>query len=88
MFGNESVFKRSSGTDELTANSYNLMIGLTLLWGFAVNFLMVKFIPVSVIAGVHPVVFILAYFALCITGCVMFTKSDDQIGRASCRERV
>lgn len=77
MFGNESVFKRASGTDELTANSYNLLVGLTLLWGFVINFLMVKFIPVSVIAGIHPVVFILAYFALCITGCVMFTKSDD-----------
>lgn len=77
MFGNESVFKRSSGTDELTANAYNLTIGLTLLWGFFVNFLMVKFVPVSFITAIHPAVFIIMYFALCITGCVMFTKSDD-----------
>jgi len=36
------VFNRTETDDEIISGStYNLVIGLTLLWGFAINWLMV-----------------------------------------------
>jgi len=74
-----SVFKRteyeSPGT-RISDGLYNLIIGLTLLWGFAVNWLMVKYIPYESIASIHPFFFILGYLGCCFGGVFLFTKSE------------
>lgn len=56
---------------------YNLIIGLTLCWGFLVNAIMVKSIPPEAIANIHPIAFFVGYFASCLFGIFLFSKSDN-----------
>ena len=74
------VFKRSSTTDPIiSASAYNLTIGLTLCWGFAINWLMVTNIDTASIASINPWVFFIAYFASCFFGIYLFKSSNSPI---------
>jgi FtsH-binding integral membrane protein len=66
----------SSGT-ELSAGTYNLVIGLVLLWGFGLNWYMVKTIPVETLLQIRPLFFFGGYFLLCIGGIFLFQKSTS-----------
>ena len=68
----------SPGT-QLSGGLYNIIIGLTLCWGFLVNAIMVKSIPAETIAAINPFVFIIGYFVSCFFGIMLFTKSDNQL---------
>ncbi len=77
-----TVFNRTeaeSSGEILSEAMYNLAIGLTLSWGFLVNWWMVKAIPATAIAQIHPLLFILGYFACCFVGVAVFTKSDNPL---------
>ena len=77
-----NVFNRTyqdSTGEIISASYYNLILGATLSWGFFLNWLMVKSIPYSVVANVHPFLFIVAYFASCFFGISLFTKSDNPL---------
>lgn len=75
-----NVFDRNMSTGKEVSNRlYNLVIGLTLFWGFAVNWFMVANIPVDVLQGINQWVFLGGYFVSCIIGCVMFNSSDNPI---------
>jgi FtsH-binding integral membrane protein len=63
----------------ISANVYNLVIGLVLSWGFLVNWLMVKSIPLEAIQSVNLWVFIIGYLAACFFGIYLFTKSDSPL---------
>jgi FtsH-binding integral membrane protein len=63
----------------ISANVYNLVIGLVLSWGFLVNWLMVKTIPYEAIQSVNPWVFFIGYLAACFFGIYLFTKSDSPL---------
>lgn len=78
MFDTGAVFKRM-GKDELSERQYNLIIGAVLFWGFAVNYLLLKYIPSSVVSSINPIVFIISYFAVCIFGIYLFTHSDSPV---------
>jgi FtsH-binding integral membrane protein len=72
------VFNRTETNDEIINDSiYNLVIGLTLLWGFALNWLMVLNISVESISNINPIVFFIGYFASCFLGIYLFRKSDS-----------
>ncbi len=74
------VFARTesqSAGKRISENVYNLIIGLTLCWGFAVNWWMVGNIPLSTLAGINRWVLILGYFASCFFGMYLFTKSSN-----------
>ncbi len=72
------VFKRTEANGELISDGlYNLVIGLALCWGFAVNWWMVKNIPAASIAAVHPLLFFAGYFALCLAGVWLFNSSRN-----------
>jgi FtsH-binding integral membrane protein len=75
------VFQRRAGlVDEfegLTPAVYNMVLGLILVWGFALNYLMVRFIPVQLIADINPLVFFLGYFASCFAGITICRRSDN-----------
>jgi len=72
-----TVFDRTGHDNpDLTANAYNALIGLTLFWGFLVNWLMVINIDVAVLQSINPLVFYGGYFASCIAGIMLFTKSS------------
>lgn len=74
------VFERTSTTDPLiSAGLYNLTIGLTLIWGFWVNWLMVSNIPVETIASINIWVLLLGYFASCFFGIYLFNNSQIPI---------
>lgn len=54
---------------------YNLLIGLVLLWGFAVNWLMVRYIPTGLIQSIDFRIFLIGYFILCFGGVTLFKQS-------------
>lgn len=75
-----NVFDRKETNDEIISGSvYNLVIGLTLIWGFFVNWLMVLNIPVELISAVNPIMFFVAYLASCFFGVYLFSKSDSPV---------
>jgi FtsH-binding integral membrane protein len=75
-----NVFKRSSTTDPIiSATAYNFAIGLTLCWGFAMNWLMVTNIDPQSIADVNPWIFFIGYFASCFFGLYLFNKSSNPL---------
>ncbi|GGZ02819.1 Bax inhibitor-1 family protein [Shewanella fodinae] len=75
-----SVFDRTSTDDKVIGNSlYNLIIGITLLWGFAINYLMVSNIDPQGIASINPWLFFGGYFISCFAGIYLFQKSDNPL---------
>lgn len=75
-----SVFKRRETSDKLiSASLYNVIIGLTLLWGFAVNGWMVVNISIESIRHIDPIIFYIGYFASCFFGVFLFSKSNSPI---------
>ncbi|BDA58662.1 MULTISPECIES: Bax inhibitor-1 family protein [Shewanella] len=75
-----SVFDRSTTDDPIIgAGVYNLVIGLTLVWGFAVNYMMVSYIDPEAIASVNPWVFFIGYFASCFLGIYLFQSSTNPL---------
>ncbi len=56
---------------------YNLVIGLTLLWGFGLNYLMVKNIPTADLLSINPIIFYVGYFVLALGGVFLFRKSSN-----------
>ncbi|MFB2687196.1 Bax inhibitor-1 family protein [Shewanella mangrovisoli] len=80
MDSENSVFDRRTTDDTLIgAGLYNLVIGLTLLWGFAVNYIMVSQIDPEAIASVNPWVFFIGYFASCFFGIYLFQTSSNPL---------
>lgn len=63
----------------LSRSAYNCVIGLTLLWGFLVNYLIVTNIPVKSVEAIHPAIFLAMYFLCCIIGTIMFNESKNPI---------
>lgn len=63
--------------DFITTNVYNLLIGLTILYGVAVNAVMV-FTCRDFFLRMNPIIFYIAYFVLVILG-VLITRSNNPI---------
>ncbi|NKF49342.1 hypothetical protein G3R49_01945 [Shewanella sp. WXL01] len=77
---NDSVWERvSSSAPEVNPAIYNLIIGLTLCWGFGVNWYMVSTIDPALIDSVNPLLFLIGYFASCMLGVYLFNTSDKPI---------
>ncbi|SUI79072.1 Inhibitor of apoptosis-promoting Bax1 [Shewanella putrefaciens] len=80
MDSQNSVFDRSTTNDTIIgAGFYNLVIGLTLVWGFAVNYWMVTNIDPNTIASINPWIFFIGYFASCFFGIYLFQKSSNPV---------
>ncbi len=76
------IFKRTEAESHggrISANVYNLLIGLVLCWGFLVNWVMVRTIPYDLIAGINFWVFLIGYLACCFLGIYMFRSSDSPV---------
>lgn len=79
MMENE-VFKRSETTAALVSpRTYNFLIGLTLCWGFFVNWWMIQTItPAQILSmGLWP--FLIGYFICCFAGIYLFNTSHKPI---------
>lgn len=71
------VFNReATGEHEISAALYNGMIGLCLVWGFFVNWMLVVNIRPESLWSINPWVFIIGYFASCFFGVYLFKSSD------------
>lgn len=73
------VFERSFGADTISARLYNAIIGAVLLWGFAINAIIVSFVPTPAIMSMNPIIFLLLYFALCFGGIHIIHHNDSPI---------
>jgi FtsH-binding integral membrane protein len=75
-----SVFDRTAlEGNEISASSYNMVIGLVLLWGFGLNWVMLNKISTEAIMSVNPIMFYIGYFASCFFGIYLFQKSDNPV---------
>jgi FtsH-binding integral membrane protein len=75
-----NVFKRqSNGEKEISATMYNLAIGLCLLWGFGLNYVMVTGIDPQALIDINQWIFFIAYFASCFFGVYLFNGSDKPL---------
>ena len=81
MLSTETVWNRRETTDEIISDStYNLTIGMVLMWGFAINFLMVENIdpaPIMAFQASSPWMFLGLYFVSIIAGTMIYSKSDN-----------
>jgi FtsH-binding integral membrane protein len=77
----ESVWSRTEApeSDLISDRLYNVIIGLTLLWGFGVNYYMIQTIPVETVLKIHPVALIGGYFVSVFIGMMLYIKSDKPI---------
>lgn len=65
--------------DKISDSAFNLIIGMTLLWGFAVNWWMVANIDPAQIMAVNKWVFFGGYFASCIGGILLYKASKTPL---------
>ena len=76
----DHVFRREACEDDkiISAHFYNFIIGITLFWGFAVNYFIVRTVnPYYLLQNMNIYVFILGYFALCFGGSFIMKKSKN-----------
>jgi FtsH-binding integral membrane protein len=81
MSGQDSMLKfdvwERTATDAplLSDAAYNALIGAVLCWGFAVNWVLVRFVDTATLQDIHPVLFLLGYLACCLGGVYLFNSS-------------
>ena len=74
------VFNRqTTNHQELSPTAYNIIIGLCLLWGFVINWLLVTNINPATLWTINPWVFFIGYFASCFFGIYLFNSSDKPL---------
>jgi len=76
----ENVFERTEADSAgriIGDHMYNLTIGLVLGWGFLINWLLVKLVEPESLLSIGFLPFIVGYFASCLLGVYLFTRSDN-----------
>jgi len=72
------VFARTEETsagERIEVRTYNLIIGLTLLWGFLVNWIIVASVPYESVASIRPLYFFRGCFVSVIVGVSLFNRA-------------
>ena len=69
--------RRGDNADQISANYFNFIIGMTLCWGFLVNWQMVQSVPPETILAFGFWPFIIAYFLCCFAGIYLFNTSSN-----------
>jgi FtsH-binding integral membrane protein len=72
------VFARTEETssgERIEARTYNLIMGLTLFWGFLVNWIIVANVPYESVASIRPIYFFVGYFVSVIAGVSLFNRA-------------
>jgi len=72
------IFNRSSTDGAIVSSeTYNLIIGLVLCWGFLINWLIVRHVDTAWLLKINPWIFFISYFASCFFGIYLFNKSKE-----------
>jgi len=72
------VFARTEETsigERIEARTYNLIMGLTLFWGFLVNWIIVANVSYESVASIRPLYFFIGYFVSVIAGVFLFNRA-------------
>ncbi len=64
--------------DEITPQTYNMIIGATLLYGFVINMIMVACLG-DFAMSMNPITFTIIYFIMALAGGFMVRKSDNPV---------
>ncbi len=76
---NEIFLRTETNQELISVVKYNLIIGLSLLWGFFINYLIVRYIDTRLVRSIDYRLFLLAYFGLCFLGIYIFNKSMNPL---------
>lgn len=68
-----------ANTNIISTRLYNFIIGAVLLYGFLLNVLIVKSVPVASIMAVPIWIFLVGYFISCFFGIYLFTSSSNAL---------
>jgi FtsH-binding integral membrane protein len=72
------VYNRTRAKGALVSDStYNLFIGLVLIWGLLINWLIVSHVDTAWIQNINTIIFLISYFASCFYGIYLFNTSSD-----------
>jgi FtsH-binding integral membrane protein len=66
-------------THQISAGMFNFIIGIVLLYGFALNWYIVETIPVDSIKAINPWLFFGGYFVSCMVGVFLFNGSKNPL---------
>lgn len=78
MRNENHVFHRTEVNGEIISEqNYNLVIGLVLVWGFAINYLMVRSIEFTLTSTTQIILFIVGYFASFYIGHRIMRNSEN-----------
>lgn len=67
------------GSQELSHSSYNLCMGIALLWGFLLNWWMVASIPSAAVAGISPWLILIGYLVSAFAGSFIMAASQTPV---------
>jgi FtsH-binding integral membrane protein len=77
MLSTDSVWDRRVATGEQISHAmYNMVIGLCLVWGFGLNYVMVQTLDAEVLLAINPWLFLIGYMACAFIGTAIYAKSD------------
>jgi FtsH-binding integral membrane protein len=77
-FETESVWDRQTASGQIVSPmAYNLTIGIVLLWGFMINWIIVREVSPEWIHGIGMWPFLIGYFVSCFAGIYLFNSSDN-----------
>ena len=77
---NERLAKVIEPGHYISRRAYNLALGGLVLYGLIVNLILCTIPEVTELYyTMNPIVFLIAYFALCLSGCAISAKSDNPI---------
>ena len=77
MLSTDSVWdRRVASGEQISHGMYNLVIGLCLVWGFGLNYIMVQTLDAEVLLAINPWVFLIGYMACAFIGTAIYAKSD------------
>lgn len=77
VFGRKK--KRNQAYETIGLLQYNLTMGVVLLWGFALNFIIVEIIPITILNYIHPLLFFTLYFVGIFYGAYVFSRYDNPL---------
>lgn len=77
-YGNQASYHQNTyiRRDEISPQTYNIIIGAVLLYGFIINMIMVA-CCYDFVSSMNPITFLILYFVMAIVGGFMVHKSDS-----------
>jgi FtsH-binding integral membrane protein len=79
MLSTDSVWNRrvaDAAGEQISHGMFNLVIGLCLVWGFGLNYVMVQVLDAEVLLSIHWLAFLIGFIGCSVVGTAIYAKSD------------